>query len=133
MSQTCQGGCHCGALRYEFTAELDDVGHCHCSICRRSSGGMVVTWATVPRSSFRWLKGEPACYVSSPGNRRLFCGNCGAQLVFETERTPETLDVTVATFDHPEVAPPQRHVWVKSRVAWLHLDEQLPGEDEEVL
>ena len=29
MSQTCQGGCHCGALRYEFTAELDDVGHCH--------------------------------------------------------------------------------------------------------
>ncbi|MGV8495599.1 GFA family protein, partial [Pseudomonas aeruginosa] len=47
------------------TAPLDDVAHCHCSICRRTTGGIVTTWATVPRAAFRWLAGEPAEYASS--------------------------------------------------------------------
>ena len=133
MTQTYQGGCHCGALRYSFTAPLDDVAHCHCSICRRTTGGTLVTWATIPRSAFGWLQGSPACYHSSPGNHRYFCAQCGAQPIFETDRTPDTLDVTVSSLDHPESAPPSRHIWVNSRLPWLHLDDGLPEEQEEQL
>ena len=46
--------------------------------------------------------------------------------------SPATLDVTVATLDHPEQAPARRHIWVKSRLPWLQLDPQLPQEDEEL-
>ena len=45
------GGCHCGQLRYQFSGPLHDIAHCHCSICRRVSGGIVTTWITVPASS----------------------------------------------------------------------------------
>ncbi|MGV8527467.1 GFA family protein, partial [Pseudomonas aeruginosa] len=46
-------------------APLEDVAHCHCSICRRTTGGIVTTWATVPPAAVRWLAGEPAEYASS--------------------------------------------------------------------
>ena len=44
MPETHTGGCHCGYLRYAVAAPLDDVAHCHCSICRRTTGGIVTTW-----------------------------------------------------------------------------------------
>ena len=41
------------------------------------------------------------------------------------------MDITVATLDHPEEHPATRHIWTSSRLPWLHLDEDLPGEPEE--
>jgi hypothetical protein len=127
------GGCHCGALRYRFEAPLRDIAHCHCSICRRTSGGLVTTWISVPLDAFGWTRGTPAQYASSATCTRYFCGNCGAQLALYTRRSPRTLDVTVATLDEPQLAPADRHIWVTSRLPWLSLDPQLPSEDEEAL
>lgn len=131
MSEGHNGGCHCGRLRYAVNARLDDVAHCHCSICRRTSGGLVTTWATVPRTAFRWLTGEPAQYRSSSTSTRYFCSHCGAQLALHTDLAKDSLDITVATLDHPEQCPANRHIWVGNRLPWLHLDEQLPEEVEE--
>ncbi|MDH1265710.1 GFA family protein [Pseudomonas sp. GD03944] len=125
------GGCQCGALRYQFQAPLRDIAHCHCSVCRRSSGGLVTTWITVPLASFEWLAGEPRRFESSASCARYFCVDCGAHLALFTSHSPTTLDVTIATLDHPEQAPADRHIWVTSRLPWLHLDPHLPEEDEE--
>lgn len=131
MSDIHTGGCHCEQLRYQFSGPLRDIAHCHCSICRRVSGGIVTTWITVPVSTFEWVKGTPAQYQSSAPCVRYFCPNCGAQLALITRLSPETIDVTIATLDHPELAPADRHIWTDSRLPWLHLDEHLPGEAEE--
>jgi hypothetical protein len=125
------GGCHCGHLRYLFRAPLRDIAHCHCSICRRTSGGLVVTWITVPRTAFQWTAGTPREYASSASCTRYFCGDCGAQLALFTTLSPDSLDVTIATLDHPEQAAADRHIWVSSRLPWLTLDPQLPEEREE--
>lgn len=133
MSESHCGGCQCGALRYRIRAPLRDIAHCHCGVCRRCSGGIVTTWVTVPLASFQWLAGTPRVYASSASCTRSFCGDCGAQLCLYTTLSPQTLDVTVATLDHPERAPADRHIWVQSRLPWLHLDEQLPAEQQENL
>jgi hypothetical protein len=133
MSQLHAGGCHCGRLRYQFNAPLQDIAHCHCSICRRVSGGLVTTWITVPFTSFEWLVGSPASYDSGPTCVRYFCANCGAQLALFTRNSPDSMDVTIATLDHPEQAPAARHIWTANRLPWLHLDEHLPEEREESL
>jgi hypothetical protein len=39
----------------------------------------------------------------------------------------------VASLDHPELAPADRHIWVGSRLPWLQLDPGLPEEHEEQL
>ena len=121
-----EGGCLCGAVRYRITGSIDSVGHCHCSMCRRGSGGTVVTWATVPLENLSVTRGEPAVYKSSDHGERRFCPNCGTQIVFWTTRFPEEIDITVATLDHPEDFPPDRHIWTRDRLPWLHLDEHLP-------
>lgn len=133
MSEVHSGGCQCGALRYQFQAPLRDIAHCHCSVCRRSSGGIVTTWITVPLASFRWLAGVPREYASSASCTRSFCPTCGAQLCLFTTLSPQTLDITVATLDHPELAPADRHIWVQNRLPWLHLDPQLPEEWQEFI
>ncbi|MGQ3821156.1 GFA family protein [Pseudomonas alliivorans] len=131
MSQIHSGGCHCGNLRYQFDAPLKDIAHCHCSICRRTSGGTVMTWLTVPLTSFQWLAGSPATYDSAPTCIRYFCGNCGAHAALFTRNSPQEIDVVIATLDHPELAAPARHIFIENRLPWLHLDEHLPGREGE--
>ncbi|MGH8465111.1 MAG: GFA family protein [Pseudomonas sp.] len=133
MGDTYEGGCHCGALRYRVQGPLNDVAHCHCSVCRRVSGGLLVTWATLPCANFQWLSGTPRSYDSSPSCVRYFCSRCGAHLALATDLSPETIDITITTLDNPEVAQPRKHIWTDSRLPWLHLDEHLPGEPEETL
>jgi hypothetical protein len=133
MADFHEGGCHCGTVRYRLEGPLQDIAHCHCSICRRVSGGTVTTWITLPAGAFQWVAGQPAQYVSSANCIRYFCPNCGAQLAFITQLSPESVDVTIATLDHPELAVPQRHIWTANRLPWLHLDEHLPGEAGETL
>jgi len=131
MTDIHTGGCQCGALRYRFNAPFNDVAHCHCSMCRRTSGAVVTTWFTVPLERFEWTQGTPQGFDSSPGCTRSFCPTCGAHLTFHTEHSPQTIDITVGTLDHPDQAKPDRHIWVTTRLPWLHLDEHLPSEDGE--
>ena len=133
MPELHHGGCHCGALRYRFRAPLRDIAHCHCSVCRRTTGGILTTWITVPLASFQWLAGTPVEYASSASCRRYFCGRCGAQLSLFTDLSPDTLDITIATLDQPEQAPADRHIWVQDRLPWLQLDGQLPEEEGEFI
>ncbi len=128
-----EGGCHCGACRYVVaSAALDDVAICHCSLCRRTTGGTHVTWATVPLATFRWRAGEPRHYSAVAGSERYFCPECGAQMALWTALSPDTIDISVSTLDEADRYPPDRHIWVGSRLAWEALNDGLAQEDEEL-
>ncbi len=124
------GGCLCGELRYRITGPIDSVGHCHCGMCRRSSGGIVVTWVTVPPERFTFTSGTPGVYQSSEAGKRSFCRGCGSQITFWSRRTAGEIDVTLATLDDAHNHPADRHVFVKDRLPWLRLDEGLPEHAE---
>jgi hypothetical protein len=48
------GGCSCGAIRYECSAEPIMTFKCHCRDCQRVTGGGFVAGFLVPTSAFRW-------------------------------------------------------------------------------
>ena len=126
-----RGACHCGACRYEIDLdELGDIANCHCTICRRTTGATLVTWATVPAARFRWVSGPPATYASSPPATRHFCPNCGAQLAFLHADWPGTIDITTATLDSPEFFAPTRHIWSTTHLPWMPMGD-LPQEEGE--
>ena len=122
-----EGGCLCGAVRYRVTGLIAWAAHCHCSMCRRASGAVAFTWATVPATRFVFVRGEPATYRSSERAERRFCPACGSQLTFWSDAHPDEMDVSLGTMDHPEDHPADRHVWANSRLPWLRLDEHLPA------
>jgi len=46
------GGCACGAIRYECTAEPLEMFQCHCRDCQGASGGVCNYVVIVPRMRF---------------------------------------------------------------------------------
>ncbi len=120
-----EGGCFCGAVRYQVEGEPGVVVHCHCLDCRRSSGALFVTWVSYDEDSFEFTAGEPARRVHPPEVERTFCRDCGTSLTFR--RTPGEVDLTVASMDDPDsLPPPQSHLWTVRKLPWLQVDDGLP-------
>jgi hypothetical protein len=120
------GGGLCGKTRYRL--ELDGaevVDTCHCSACRRASGAPMTAWAQVAPAKFALLQGAPRGYESSPGTRRWFCPDCGAQL-YMTDADGRSVGVTLGTLDEPGSVRPTVHGWTAERVDWLALADGLP-------
>jgi GNAT superfamily N-acetyltransferase len=124
------GGCLCGSIRYRINAPIRDVSHCHCSLCRKSTGAPFVTWATVPAEGLSFLAGKPAERASSARAIRSFCAACGTALTFREPARPDWIDVTVGSFDRPQAIEPESHIHVSSQLPWVHLDDSLPCHPE---
>lgn len=128
MAEKVTGRCLCGSVRYEVDLPSKWCAHCHCSMCRRAHGAGYVTWVGVAEGQFRLLCTEAALgrYSSSPGVRRSFCRTCGATFLFESERWPGEVHVTLASFDGDIDKSPQAHAFYDSRAPWVCLGDSLP-------
>ena len=76
--KTYQGGCHCGAVEYEFTTNLAQVMDCNCSHC--AIKGFVLTF--VPPAQFKLLKGDgdvSEYRFNKKVIQHLFCKHCGVE------------------------------------------------------
>jgi hypothetical protein len=122
------GSCLCGAVRFEVKLPTRFCVHCHCSMCRRNHGAAFVTWFGVPKTSLRFLSGEPTLmrYQSSDHGNRSFCSRCGSSLFCELDRDPETIDITLASMLGPIDRAPQAHVYFDTHVEWVNLVDELP-------
>ncbi|MES2710197.1 MAG: GFA family protein [Pseudomonadota bacterium] len=121
-----EGGCLCGAVRYEASGEPFHATFCHCRTCQMAAGAPVIAWVTFPTDGFRWTKGAPATFASSEDVARGFCGNCGTTLTYDSAKYPDEIDIASATLDNPAIAPPGDHIWVRSRQPWMRCDDGLP-------
>lgn len=126
MTDTLDGGCLCGAVRYRVTQAPLDAGYCHCRLCQRAGGAPVLAWLTVPASAFAYTHGTPTAYASSTHSQREFCARCGTPLAFQRIAAPRTIDVTIASLDDPARVPPQYHIWTASRIGWFDTADALP-------
>ncbi|WP_375056742.1 GFA family protein [Zobellella sp. DQSA1] len=126
MHTELEGGCLCGRLRYRITQAPIDAGFCHCRLCQRASGAPVLAWLTVAISGFDYRRGTPAAFDSSPHSQREFCPHCGTQLAFRRRQHATTVDVTLASLDHPARLAPQYHIWRQSRIDWFETADALP-------
>jgi len=99
-------------------------------MCRRSHGAGAVTWVGVERSNFRFTRGEEKLvwFASSPPARRGFCGTCGTTFLFESQRWPGEVHITLANFDEPIDREPSGHAYPDNHVNWLPLRGG-PGSD----
>src|SRR5437870_13527238 len=101
------GGCVCGAIRYECTAEPVMMFKCHCRDCQRLTGGGFVAGLLVPASAFR-LKKRQLRYHFTPSlaggkHKRGFCAKCGSRLTGgeSDERPTGFIGVTAGSLDDP--------------------------------
>ena len=74
------GHCLCGAVRYRLETPPEGYSACHCSMCRRWSGGIELG-LTFMEGDIHWEGAENIrTYASSDWAERGFCGTCGSGL-----------------------------------------------------
>ena len=121
-----EGGCQCGAIRYQISGEPVMAAICHCSMCRRANGAPVVAWAMYQESKVTFGKDSPKLFASSAEAKRGFCPVCGTQISFTAEYIPGLIDITIGSLDHPEMVIPTLHYWDSRRLPWVRFADDLP-------
>lgn len=96
---THEGGCHCGAVKYEVDApETLVVQECNCSICSKCGYLHLI----VPASRFRLLQGHQILRTYTFGTHRaqhLFCRSCGIKSFYIPRSNPDGYSVNVRCLD----------------------------------
>ncbi len=122
-----QGGCHCGAVRYEVGGQPKHVTLCHCTDCRKSAGAPAVAWAAFAEDDFMLLQGELTNFQSSSIARRGFCPRCGTGITYRNDsELPGIVDIQSATLDDPDAMPVQAHIQTAERIGWMAHAHDLP-------
>jgi hypothetical protein len=125
-----QGGCLCGAVRYEVSAEPFAVMNCHCRDCQYTSGGAFSTVAVVPAAAFKLTKGTPRRFTvkgdSGKEVTRSFCDTCGTP-VFSEPPGGAIMVVKAGTLDDPSWLKMGGALYTKSAQPWAHIDPNLPA------
>lgn len=129
MKEAFQGGCFCGAVRFEI-GEIFDAGYCHCSICRRFSGSAFVLWANAPGRAFRITAGDPVGFASSDRWKRYFCPTCGAPVYGRHPSPPpegsDLVCIATPSLDTPDAIRPTAHIWCGSGLPYVEVRDDLP-------
>jgi hypothetical protein len=122
-----EGGCLCGAIRFEALGTPRSVFHCHCFSCRRQTGAAMASFAAFQISdTFRWTKDEPAAYASSPGVTRKFCARCGTPLSYQAEKYADEIHLNIGCFDRADDLVPAAHWHVEEKLPWFETADDLP-------
>jgi hypothetical protein len=124
------GGCLCGAVRYEVSAEPVAMALCHCRDCQYVSGGEPAAVVIVPRDALKITKGKPKDFTvtgdSGKHVTRRFCAECGTPLFSDVEANPAIWVVKAGSMDDPSWLKPNMVVYTASAQPWAHMDPALP-------
>jgi hypothetical protein len=102
MNKPYTGGCACGAIRYEISAEPLAMTDCQCRDCQHMSGNV---------------------------KTRGFCPACGSPVYVTFAARPEFFTVHAASLDDPGRYQPQMALYRTRGHAWDHLDPAVPRFD----
>jgi hypothetical protein len=123
------GGCTCGAIRYEITAEPVRSFQCQCRDCQRDTGGGHASVIVFPRAAMQ-ITGDVVensrTAESGAVKRKGFCGNCGSPLYNKPQNVPDMIGVYVGTLDDPSGFAPEIVMFASRGHRWDHLDPALP-------
>ena len=128
-----QGGCLCDAVRFELAEPFEAVVHCHCTSCKKLSGGGGTTSGRIATDAIRIIAGQELLRTFQPadGKAKTFCSVCGSNLFGAGWPQAEASAVRLTALDDAAGQLPQAHIFVRSVAEWETLPEDgLPRFDE---
>lgn len=128
-----EGSCHCGAVRFEVTEDFSAVRICHCTTCKKLSGGAGTTNGRARTETIRVLAGEELIRTYQPdeGSSKSFCSQCGSNLFGGGWPESESSSVRISAIDSPFDRKPEAHTYVRSVAPWENFpDDGLERFDE---
>jgi hypothetical protein len=123
-----EGGCYCGAVRYEAEGEPIVKAQCHCRECQYITGGSPNMFVLMPLDGFKYTKGTLKQFARSDLDRpvtREFCAECGTHMVNRARSVPAMV-IKVGTLDDPDLfGQPQMAINTVDKQVFHHIPEGL--------
>lgn len=125
------GQCLCGEVKVEVRGSITDIIHCHCSLCRKSSGTAYATNGFVLSAEFSLVQGKELLNAFSlkQGRLRHFCSRCGSPVYSSNAADPSRIRIRLGILDSEITERPISHNFVSSKACWDNLDADLPRYD----
>jgi hypothetical protein len=124
-----EGGCLCGAVRFEALGPLRPIIACHCGQCRKQTGTYVAATACAA-SDLRILKDEGlAWYSSSAEAERGFCERCGSGLFWRSKGS-DTISIFAGALDGPTGLSIEKHIYVADKPDWYDIHDGKPQDPQ---
>ena len=124
MAQKLSGGCVCGAIHYECSADPVIMLNCHCRDCQQASGSAYAAIVVVPKAAVQF-RGEPHYHkiVGKAGKavERGFCPNCGSQIAMKLERMPDIMALQAGSLADPSRFVPAMDLFTDCAQPWVHM------------
>ncbi len=98
QSITCEGGCHCGTVRFRVEIDKQEAINCNCSICQKKGFLHLI----VSQDKFTLLQGEDmlTTYTFNTGiAKHKFCRVCGIHSFYIPRSHPDCIDINVRCLD----------------------------------
>lgn len=119
---SCEGGCHCGAVRFRATIRRAAVSECNCSMCRKKAP----LHAIVPDADFELLSGSEILTkytFNTHVAEHLFCSRCGIHSFGRPRSQPDKISVNLRCLDADllqlfEVARFDGQNWEQTMANW---------------
>jgi hypothetical protein len=131
MTDTLEGACACGKLRYRMASAPMFVHCCHCSDCQRQTGTAFVLNALIEADRIELLSGNPIPYAMPTDSGRphtvFRCADCCTAVWSEYGGLKALRFVRVGTLDEPRGLVPDVHIYIRSKQPWLTLPEGVPA------
>jgi hypothetical protein len=114
------GGCLCGAVRYQLKARPMAVNACHCDACKKLTGATNLLMLVGAREAFAH-EGEVERYRRRADSGRevdvVRCADCGVRMWHEPLSAPALVFIAAGTLDNPHWVVPASHIWVEKASA----------------
>ena len=117
-----EGGCACGAVRFQARGEPYRLGICHCLTCRKAHGAPFNLFAVFAAEAIT-VTGDTIEFVSSKHARRYSCRTCGSP-VYSTYGRQDEFYLYPGSFDEIGLFRPSYELWTTTREPWL---QEFPG------
>ncbi|UYG06637.1 GFA family protein [Halomonas sp. M4R1S46] len=117
-AMTLRGSCLCGAVTLAVEAARQNIGACHCRMCRTWGGGPLLALESVSRVE---IEGENSVsvFASSDWAERAFCRHCGTHLFYRL-RTGEHYAVPAGLVDDGEAWTFDTQIFIDEKPPWYH-------------
>ena len=133
MTDTFDGGCACGVLRYRMRSRPMFVHCCHCKDCQRQTGTAFVLNALIEADRVELLSGDPKPFEMPTASGRphtvFRCPDCGAAVWSNYGGLTKLSFLRVGTLDDPTGLPPDVHIYTRSKLPWINLPHGVPAFD----
>ena len=120
-----QGGCLCGAVKFEIFGKMRQIINCHCRQCRRTHGHYAA-YSSVEKSKFKLILDTGLKWFrSSDKAKRGFCRECGASLFFE-KIGEKNISIAAGMLDYTSGLKTISHIFINNKPDYYLVDDELP-------